>query len=160
MPVNFFDKTQKTSSSNSQFGLCNDQPPAENPAYIDEQNRSSWIGIVDNPVNKQVDFYPIDHCVPLFRPKIAKEKNQILRKIHTVIIQCFNIKELESRCDGVLRFSNSLFFVELKTRTSHKWLATGKTVGSIERLDQSIETSFSQRRNCPFRRFRYVPSRH
>jgi hypothetical protein len=126
MPVNFFDETQKTSSSISQFGLCDDQPPAENPAYIDEQNRSSWIGIINNSANEQVDFYPIDHCVPLYRQKKSRTKNQILRKIHTIIIQCFNLRELESRCDGVLRFCDSLIFVELKMRESGGWLKKGR----------------------------------
>jgi hypothetical protein len=106
MPINFFDETQKTSSSNNQFGLCDDQSPAENLAYIDEINHDKWIGIVDNPTNKQTDFYPIDHCVPLYRTN----------------------GDLERRCDGVLRFNKNLVFVELKGRVanSHGWLADGK----------------------------------
>ena len=48
-------------SNKELFGLCDDTPPARNPAYIDEADKSKWIGIVDNPDSKPIGFYVIDH---------------------------------------------------------------------------------------------------
>lgn len=127
MPINFFDENAKTSSSKIRFGLCDDTPPSGKPAYIDEENPDKWIGIINNSTRKQTYFYPIDNCILLYRRKIAKDKNVIIRKIHTFIIKLFDIKEKESSCDGMLRYDNDLIFIELKSRESrHQWLAKGK----------------------------------
>lgn len=120
MPVNFFDERAKTNSSNTQFGLCDDPPPAKNPAYIDEYDQTKWIGIVSNQARKSIDFYPIDNCIP-----VMKANN-----------------ELERRCDGMLRFESSLFFVELKTGEKG-WLGVGReqlTI-SIQKFQQNHDLS-------------------
>jgi len=104
MPINFFDENAKTNSSETRFGLCDDPPPAENPAYIDEIDDLKWIGIVNNHTNQDTDFYPVDRCIPLYRAN----------------------GEPENRCDGVLRFNNNLIFVELKSREAAGWLGKGR----------------------------------
>ncbi|MDR3340138.1 MAG: hypothetical protein LBT25_08650 [Candidatus Symbiothrix sp.] len=126
MSINFFDENKKTNSSKNQFGLCDDPPPAENPAYIDETNKNKWIGIVNNSTKKDTCFFPIDHCVPLFRPKLTKVKNPVIRIIHKFLILLFKIQEKESSCDGVLSYNNNLIFVELKNRGSGGWLKKGR----------------------------------
>jgi hypothetical protein len=112
MPVNFFDENAKTSSSNIKFGLCVDPPPAEAPAYIDESDDAKWIGIVKNPSRKNINFYPIDHCIALFRKKIAREKNRVLRVVHEFFICIFRLTERESCCDGMLHYNDNLFFMK------------------------------------------------
>ena len=103
MPIDFFEKKCKSTSNKIEFGLCDDPPPAENPAYIDENDVSKWIGIVKNSTNKQIEFIAIDACIEIRRPD----------------------GKLESRCDGLLSFDNNLIFVELKAREGGQWLKKG-----------------------------------
>lgn len=100
MPIDYFQNKCKSSSSNPTFGLCDDPPPAENPAYIDEVNQNNWIAQVKNLTGHPCDFYAIDNCV------IIQKKED-------------NTKQ-ESRCDGVLHFNDNLIFVELKNRDGGK----------------------------------------
>ena len=106
MPINFFDTGCKTESNNSNFGLCDDAPPSEKAAYIDDNNTSKWISKVSNPTNKNVNFYAIDNCVTIMK---ADGINK------------------ESRCDGMLHFDNSVLFVELKMRGSSGWLTKARS---------------------------------
>lgn len=102
MPIDFFPERCKTASNDLEFGLCDDTP--NSPAYIDESDRSKWIGIVKNPGEKKAEFYAIDNCVEIKRPN----------------------GEDESRCDGVLKESTNLIFVELKERGSSGWFKKGR----------------------------------
>lgn len=104
MPLDFFSDACKTVSNKESFGLCDDPPPAKNPAYIDENDPSIWIATVDNKNKTKVDFYAVDHCVNVLKPDGIS---------------------LESRCDGVLQHGNNLIFVELKDRGSKGWLGGG-----------------------------------
>lgn len=104
MPIDFFENKCKSTSNKIEFGLCDDPPPAENPAYIDESDASKWIGIVKNNTNKEIEFIAIDACIDIRRPD----------------------GKLESRCDGLLSFDNNLIFVELKSREGGQWLKKGR----------------------------------
>lgn len=104
MPIDFFPNRCKSLSSQVEFGLCDDPPPATNPAYIDENDDSKWIGIVKNVEEKNVEFIAIDACIDIRKPD----------------------GRLESRCDGLLAFDNDLIFVELKSREGGQWLKTGR----------------------------------
>lgn len=104
MPIDFFINSCKTNSNKIEFGLCDDPPPESNPAYIDENDKSKWIGIVKNKDNKEVKFIAIDACIDIRKPD----------------------GNLESRCDGLLSFENDLIFVELKFREGGKWLKKGR----------------------------------
>jgi hypothetical protein len=95
---------------NMEFGLCDDPPPAEFPAYIQEYRPDDWIARVENPHSKPITFKAIDNCVDLLRSD----------------------GDLENRCDGVLLLQNKLTFVELKDRISDGWLAKA--------MDQLIST--------------------
>lgn len=106
MPINFFDAGCKTESSINQFGLCDNPKPAEDPAYIDEDTPSKWIAIVKNQTNKDVDFYAIDNCVTVLKPDGVN---------------------LESRCDGMLHFDNTVIFIELKMRGGSGWLSKARS---------------------------------
>ena len=106
MSIVFFDLFCKTNSNNPIFGLCDDTPPPEKPAYIDELSPPEWIGIVHNPYNYNVDFYAIDNCIIILKPDGINK---------------------ESRCDGMLHYDNSLIFVELKMRGNSGWLIKART---------------------------------
>jgi hypothetical protein len=95
MSINFFETACQTHSNNRTFGLCDDPPPVERPAYIDEANGENWIAVVDNFYEEYVTFTAIDHCIvfPL-KPDGKSHK----------------------RCDGVLTYTNTVAFVELKQR--------------------------------------------
>jgi hypothetical protein len=67
-------------------------------------DQSKWIAIVNNPVREIVSFYAIDNCVLILRPN----------------------DEMESRCDGLLLYSNTLIFIELKSREGGQWLKKGR----------------------------------
>lgn len=102
MCINFFLISCKTNSIKECFGLCDDPPPSNNPAYIDENDIDKWIGLVDNPTLKSVDFFAIDKCV------------KVVRSDGT----------LEKRCDGILNYDTNLIFVELKDRKKD-WATDG-----------------------------------
>ena len=106
MPINFFDAGCKTESNRNHFGLCDNPPPGEDPAYIDEHDPFKWIGIVNNPTNKDADFYAIDNCV--------------------TILKADGISR-ESRCDGMLHYDNTVLFVELKMRGGSGWLSKARS---------------------------------
>ncbi len=104
MPINFFDNKCKSSSHKIEFGLCDDPPPADNPAYIDENDNSKWLGVVKNYGNKVIEFIAIDACIDIRRLD----------------------GKLDSRCDGLLVYDQNLIFVELKSREGGQWFKKGR----------------------------------
>ena len=109
MPVDFFIPGCKTTTVKNKFGLCDDPPPAKSPAYIDEDTPEEWIAEVENENEFSVDLYAIDNCIGILRPN----------------------GEMESRCDCMLHYNNSLIFAELKDRASSGWLSKGSKQVSI-----------------------------
>lgn len=104
MPINFFTVGCKTESNENTFGLCDNPPPAVDPAYIDEANSFNWIAEVSNPHNINVDFFAVDHCVEVLRAN----------------------GQWACRCDGILLYNNKLSFIELKDRGSSGWISGGR----------------------------------
>jgi len=115
--ANFFTEAHKTTSNVVNFGLCDDAPPAANPAYISEVNNTEWIGIVNNINSIEVSFYPIDHCVDLRRADNQQSK----------------------RCDGMLKYGNNIHFVELKDRQDIATYTTRTGVIIMSWLDKGME---------------------
>ena len=114
MSVNFNEKKCQTSSDNKIFGLRDDPPPANKPAYIDEANGGDWIAVVENENQHQATFTAIDNCV------------EILRRDG----------KMQKRCDGMLTHNSTVIFVELKDRDAHgnAWVEA-----AIPQLKSSIE---------------------
>lgn len=104
MPVDFFITLCKSTTANKEFGLCDDPNQPVDPAYIDISSKERWIGKVDNRDGISVDFHAIDNCIDIRRAN----------------------GEMESRCDCMLYYNNSLLFVELKDRASMGWLKKGR----------------------------------
>jgi len=104
MSIEFFDLKCRSKSDKSNFGLCDDPPPSNSPAYINEDDLPAWIGEVANINNEDVSFFAIDNCVTILRSDGTSD----------------------SRCDGVLSYSNKLIFVELKSRRTKKWFKKGR----------------------------------
>ncbi len=99
MAVNFADPICDTSTNEKVFGICDEPPPANNPAYLDSVNSDKWIAWVENDLGKNVTFKAIDYCIDIKRAN----------------------GERESSCDGLLRYDTTLAFVELKDRDSGRW---------------------------------------
>jgi hypothetical protein len=126
MQVNFFSGQHKMTSSLERFGLCDDQLSSTSPACINEIHPAKWIGIVNNHGRRNIDFYPIDHCVPLYRSKVAKQKNKVIQKITQTVFNLLRLKEPDKKCDGMLFCNKELIFVELKERGTSGWLNDGR----------------------------------
>ena len=94
MSINFSEAACQTFSDRKLFGLCDDPPPASNPAYIDETDGAKWIAVVVNEDRYEVTFTAIDNCILIKRPDGKPAK----------------------RCDGVLTYNTTVTFVELKQR--------------------------------------------
>ena len=103
MSINFFKSTCQSQTNQYKFGLCDD--PNEDPAYIDIDDCSKWIAIVENNQEIEVIFTAIDNCI------------EILRSDGT----------MENRCDGMLTYNNHLIFVELKEKNyRNNWVVKGE----------------------------------
>ena len=92
--INFFEDRNKQITIQKEFGLRDDR--ANQPAYIDEylsNKNDKWFGSVINDKEKNVAFFPVDHCVTIKRDDGSDA----------------------SRCEGILRYDdNNLIFTELK----------------------------------------------
>lgn len=121
MPINFLKLECRTQSSDAIFGLCDDPPPPNKPAYISETNPENWIAKINNTKKENVLFYAIDHCVSILKA----DGNPA------------------SKCDGVLVYSNNLTFVELKSRKSKKWFKEGREqlTATINQFKQNHDLS-------------------
>ena len=106
MSINFFDTNCQSQTNQPKFGLCDDHPPSENPAYININDSRKWIAIVENNQEIEVIFTAIDNCIEIFRSN----------------------GERENRCEGMLTYNNHIIFVELKTRKSKNrdWCGDGE----------------------------------
>lgn len=120
MSNNFFEVGCQTYSSRKIFGLCDDPPPAENPAYIDEFEGAKWIAVVENEELHDVTFTAIDHCIVIDRPDGKPAK----------------------KCDGLLSYNSTVIFVELKQQDTNRkeWIKEGEkqlrtTIGYFEQED-------------------------
>jgi hypothetical protein len=120
--ISFFAKAiHQNSTTSIEFGLCDDPPPAKNPAYIDESDDTKWIATIKNNQENTITFTAIDHCKEFEFPK--KGGNAI---------------EIGKRCDGVLTIDDKIVFVELKERAYSGWIK-----GADEQLRSTIDF-FSQ----------------
>lgn len=104
----------QTTSSRKIFGLCDDPPPANNPAYIDETDGNKWIAVVENDAKFAVTFTAIDNCIEMRRRD----------------------GKMKQRCDGMLTFNSTVIFVELKDRDAKRnaWVEE-----AIPQLKSSIQ---------------------
>lgn len=120
MSINFFELQCVQVSWNKLFGLCDDQPPPNKPAYINENDGKKWIAVVNNERKLEVKFVAIDNCISI------KKSNG----------------KPENRCDGLLTYDSTVIFIELKQRTDNKWMQEGdrqlrKTIIHFEKTDES-----------------------
>jgi len=129
MNVNFFDSEFQQVSNKKRFGLCDDPPPAQTPAYLDEKDGRKWIAVVVNEFKFNVLFIPVDNCIEL-RKKDGR---------------------MDSRCDALLSYNSTIIFVELKQRVGNDWIKEGdkqlrSTIKHFEKTEDS--TNFHTKRAC------------
>ena len=125
MEIDFFNSQCERVTSEKIFGLCDDKEDNK-PAYLDEENGTKWIAVVENEELKEIHFIAIDNCIDIWRDEVKKE--------------------MEKRCDGMLWYETSIIFVELKDRVSKKdknaWVEDGEkqlkcTIEYFEKTEQS-----------------------
>lgn len=89
--MNFFNTgCQEPPITDKTFGICDDDNGGK--AYTNKTDRETWIATVKNDNQKTIIFTAIDKC-------IIKDSEEPGR----------------GRCDGMLTFSDYLYFVELKS---------------------------------------------
>jgi hypothetical protein len=108
MKINFFDKKCQSQTPRHKFGICDQPPPPETPAYLDTENPRDWIAIVENSQEIEVTFTAIDKCIEI-------------RKVD-------GSGGMDTRCEGMLTYANCLIFVELKERKGKNsgWVGDGE----------------------------------
>jgi hypothetical protein len=74
------------------FGICDDKPHQR--AYIDTEDGRKWIAVIQNDERKSITFTAFDNCIEFNKTNGKKE----------------------SRCEGVLTYSDTIIFVEAKER--------------------------------------------
>jgi hypothetical protein len=109
MNINFFDKRCQNKTHSSKFGLCDEPSPSEKPAYIDtdiSNEQEKWIAIVENKTEIEITFTAIDKCI-------------VIKRLDG---------SMDSRCDGMLTYWDSIIFVELKERAvkNNVWVGKGE----------------------------------
>ncbi len=122
MSVNFFEEKCLSKTDKKLFGLCDDRP--QNPAYIDETDGKKWIAVVKNEHTYEVSFVAVDNCINIKK----------------------NDGKMDSRCDGLLFYEETIIFVELKKRKGSKsaWIREGEaqlrtTIGCFEKTEKSSQ---------------------
>ena len=106
MSIIFFDANCQSQTNQPKFGLCDDPPPSKDAAYIDTDDCSKWIAIVENNQELEVIFTAIDNCIEILRSD----------------------GKMDNRCDGMLTYNSKIIFVELKERKSKNsnWVGKGE----------------------------------
>ena len=98
MPVDFFIIPCQNTLNDKLFGLCDDSPPANTPAYTSLINKSKWIAKVKNDREFDVLFIAIDNCLNIKKPN----------------------GHIDSSCDAMMIYNNKIIFVELKECDDNK----------------------------------------
>lgn len=104
MAIDFNRLLCVTTTNESIFGICDDPPPSQLPAYLDFVDSEKWVAWVGNDAKKTIKFTAIDHCIEILRTN----------------------GEQESSCDGMLQYDTNIVFVELKDRDSGRWLGKAR----------------------------------
>lgn len=119
MPVNFFTSDCQSTLNDKLFGLCDNPPPANTPAYTCVTNSNKWIAKVINSDAFTVLFVAIDKCLNLKKPN----------------------GHIDSSCDAMMVYDNKIVFVELKECDDNKnaWIrkADAQLRNTIEHFKQN-----------------------
>jgi hypothetical protein len=81
MNINFFDKKCQSQTHRHKFGICDPPSPSENPAYLDTENPSDWIAIVENSQEIEVTFTAIDKCIEIRKVDSSIANNGLFRTL-------------------------------------------------------------------------------
>lgn len=86
--------------TNENFGICDEQDGSKAFTTVDKE--IVWNANVVNPLMKKTQFIAIDNCLSIFKE---------------------NSNDLESTCDGVLKFDGGIYFLELKDTHRGGWIS-------------------------------------
>lgn len=118
MAIDFTKAACITHTNESIFGICDitsTEPNNKNPAYLDFADSDDWIGWVDNPDQKEVEFTAIDGCIEVTREDGSEE----------------------TRCDCMLTYEDTIKFIELKDCDGGRWL--GKASNQLRKTIEIYE---------------------
>ena len=106
MSVDFFVAKCQETSNKKICGLCDNPPPSNTIAYLDETDGTKWIAVVHNENREDVTFTAIDKCIFILRENGKDAK----------------------RCDGMLTYNDVVIFVELKQKSplGNDWVKQGE----------------------------------
>lgn len=129
MSIEFQIAKCQTQSARKIFGLCDNQSPDKDPAYINETDGSKWIAVVENEERYLTIFTAIDNCIEIINTQ----------------------GKMEKRCDGVLMYNATVIFVELKQRGTkgNAWVedAVPQLINSIKHFEQTdLSEKFLQKK--------------
>jgi hypothetical protein len=108
MNVNFFQVQCQDTTTNTLFGICDNQNGS--PAFIDATNQSIWIAKVINSSAISVTLIAVDNCITILR----------------------NDGSMDMRCDAILAYPDNIIFLELKNQLKH-WITD-----AVEQLETTI----------------------
>lgn len=108
--INFFETQCQTVLNDKLFGICDDKPSS--PAYIEIDNPSIWIATVQNENEITLTFTALDNCIIFLKEDGNKAK----------------------RCDVMLFYEDTLFFIELKDV-----MTSSPNEGAYEQLEETIK---------------------
>jgi hypothetical protein len=75
------------------FGICDDK--LHQRAYIHTGHGGNWTAVVQNDNQYDVTFTALDHCIEIRNSK----------------------GKMQSRCEGIITYNNTIIFIEIKQRT-------------------------------------------
>lgn len=113
MSIDFEKATCQTETNKDKFGIYD--PGDKKPAILKFEDATLWHATVINTKQKQIKFTAIDNCIDIFRTN----------------------GEMAQRCDGMLTFNTTIYYIELKT---------GRKAWQQEGLNQ-IESTIKQMQN-------------
>jgi len=118
----FLNSECATKSDRKRFGLYDDPSPAQNKAYLKENEGETWIAVVHNDLRTEITFTAVDNCIDIYRED----------------------GKMEKRCDGFLSFETTIIFVELKQREdiNNKWVIEAEeqlkaTISNFEKEEEA-----------------------
>lgn len=140
MSVNFSKDECQTKTNKERFGIYDAED--KSPAIIKIDDESSWNATVINKNSIELLFTAIDNCIDILRDN----------------------GEMDSRCDGMLTFKNTIFFVKLKNKRG-SWQSKGlsQIESTIKRMmteELDFYNSFTKRKAIVANRKHQFPSFH
>jgi hypothetical protein len=118
---------------NDAFGISDSNANARIPAKVVLNDDSSWDLTVENISGKEISFKAIDYCVEIYRTGNYNLNDDNRDKTNFSVSNNPNDGQPTKRCEGFLRYEESIVFFEIKTGKYGAWLTDAR-----EKLEETI----------------------